>query len=197
MSSKEYMQHYRKQNRGKLRKYNMDYYIKNRKIQLEKRRKYDKNRNQQINQSSAKYRKSEKYKISRKKYLDNNNLKIKARQILNTAVKAGKIISPKTLKCYLCGNPSVEYDHHNGYEKEHWFDVIPICKNCHIKRTAEEVRLARIRDLKDVIDIDGIKFIKILKVKEAVINFNSTKGIWLEPAIQREAFVKLLKDLDE
>jgi phage FluMu protein Com len=56
-----------------------------------------------------------------------------ANHAINYAVKIGQCLSPINLKCQHCGKQAKEYHHPNGYEREHWFDVIPLCRSCHIK----------------------------------------------------------------
>jgi len=35
--------------------------------------------------------------------------------------------------CADCGKPAEQY-HHESYEKEHWLDVVPLCRDCHVLR---------------------------------------------------------------
>lgn len=56
-----------------------------------------------------------------------------ARAAVYRAVRAGKMPPVNSLTCQECGNPATGYHHHNGYDKEHWLDVIPLCTACHIK----------------------------------------------------------------
>lgn len=56
-----------------------------------------------------------------------------AGQAVYRAVRAGKMPHASTLPCKECGNPAREYHHHNGYAREHWLDVIPLCIPCHVK----------------------------------------------------------------
>lgn len=62
--------------------------------------------------------------------------KIRARKAVRQAVESGKIPSPKTVSCVDCGNSAKDYHHYNGYEKEHYLDVVPLCTSCHAKRHA-------------------------------------------------------------
>lgn len=55
---------------------------------------------------------------------------IKARQKIRWAVESGKMPSPKTLHCKICGESANVY-HHWSYLPEHWYDVIPLCNHCH------------------------------------------------------------------
>ncbi len=47
--------------------------------------------------------------------------------------KNGRLPSPDTLFCEICRRPAQEYHHHLGYNKEHWLDVVPLCRPCHLK----------------------------------------------------------------
>ena len=59
-------------------------------------------------------------------------LRHKARQVVNDAIRSGRLIRPDR-----CSNPECdikckpEAHHHNGYDEEHWLDVIFLCKDCH------------------------------------------------------------------
>lgn len=57
--------------------------------------------------------------------------KYKARSTVNNAILTGKLPCANTLTCTQCGNQASEYHHHNGYDSDHWLDVIPLCKACH------------------------------------------------------------------
>lgn len=82
------------------------------------------------------YRQSEKGRISRNKGA--NKFRIthptqrKAQTAVVNAVFKGVLPKANSLQC-ACGNPAKEYHHHKGYAKEHWLDVIPVCKKCHGK----------------------------------------------------------------
>lgn len=55
----------------------------------------------------------------------------KARIALTNAVRDGKLPRVGTQKCTHCPKQAQQYHHHNGYEPEHWLDVIPVCIKCH------------------------------------------------------------------
>jgi hypothetical protein len=55
----------------------------------------------------------------------------RARNSIAVAVYRGKMKPASDLFCVQCGNPAQEYHHHLGYEREHWHDVIPVCRECH------------------------------------------------------------------
>lgn len=57
---------------------------------------------------------------------------IAARAAVNNAVQSGKMIPAKDLICE-CGAQALEYHHHKGYAPEHHFDVVAVCKTCHIE----------------------------------------------------------------
>ena len=66
--------------------------------------------------------------------------KLLARHLVNAEVRGGHRPHPNTLACVDCGHVWFEgerrheYDHHNGYEPEHHFDVEPVCTVCHAAR---------------------------------------------------------------
>ena len=54
-----------------------------------------------------------------------------AKAKLGYAIIRGHVPRVSTLNCTHCDRPADEYHHHNGYDKEHWLDVIPLCCSCH------------------------------------------------------------------
>ena len=63
-----------------------------------------------------------------KKYRQNNSDKIKAKSCVKKALEKGTLIKKP---CEVCGNNNSEA-HHKSYDKEHWLDVIWLCKKHHI-----------------------------------------------------------------
>jgi hypothetical protein len=57
----------------------------------------------------------------------------RARAAVNQAVRRGKLPRVKTLQCVECGGQAEEYHHHISHKREHYLDVIPLCKTCHLK----------------------------------------------------------------
>lgn len=58
----------------------------------------------------------------------------KARQAVQGAVRHSRMVRSSTLICTECNENQAElYHHYLGYEKEHWFDVEPLCRKCHGK----------------------------------------------------------------
>lgn len=67
----------------------------------------------------------------KKQWHRDHPLEARAHSAVTAAIRLGKLIRPKT--CAKCGKPcKPEGHHHNGYAKEHWFDVIWLCKGCHL-----------------------------------------------------------------
>lgn len=59
---------------------------------------------------------------------------VRARVAVGTAVRRGKLPPVSTMVCVVCDEAQAEqWHHHNGYEKEHWLDVVPVCRECHGK----------------------------------------------------------------
>lgn len=75
--------------------------------------------------SSDTFRKKVRAKIS----ADPN--RFKARWAVNNAVRDSRLSPPSDFACVECGGDAKQYHHHNGYDKEHWLDVVPICRKCH------------------------------------------------------------------
>jgi hypothetical protein len=68
---------------------------------------------------------------SKRAYFWKHQDKIAARYLVRVAVNLGIIDPVLTRKCVDCGGQSTEYDHHMGYDREHWLVVEPVCKSCH------------------------------------------------------------------
>lgn len=67
-----------------------------------------------------------------KEYRDDPENKVKnlARQMLNYHVNSGRI---ERMPCAVCGHPKTEGHHHNGYDREHWLDVVWLCMVHHVQ----------------------------------------------------------------
>lgn len=69
--------------------------------------------------------------------------KLQARQRINVLVRTGKLLHPRELPCFDCGHIWIagqrrhEYDHYNGYDAEHHYDVQAVCTICHSRRANE------------------------------------------------------------
>lgn len=89
--------------------------------------------------TKKRYRQSRRGKILRKiarkscdkKYVIAHPKQIKAIYKVYCAITSGKMPRPDTLQCISCPAQAQHYHHSKGYEPEHWFDVIPVCRNCH------------------------------------------------------------------
>ena len=77
------------------------------------------------------WRQTEKGKAYYKSYYERCKYKNRARGRVFDAVRSGRMPPAKELLCTHCGQPALEYHHHNGYDDKHSFDVIPLCKACH------------------------------------------------------------------
>lgn len=57
-----------------------------------------------------------------------------AHQAVKRAIETGKLPPIDSVICADCGEAKAEeYHHTNGYEKEHWLNVTPLCLSCHGK----------------------------------------------------------------
>lgn len=83
------------------------------------------------------YRQTAKGKVVRqailKRFFARNPNQLKAGRAVKSAIRANTLPRPDTLLCHYCPKPAQEYHHWHGYEPEHWLDVIPVCKPCHVK----------------------------------------------------------------
>jgi hypothetical protein len=62
------------------------------------------------------------------RYSAKNKEAIKARVAVREAIKKGEI---ERLPCQKCGESKVQAHHHNGYNREHWLDIIWLCQEHH------------------------------------------------------------------
>lgn len=58
-------------------------------------------------------------------------LQVQAQQAVRNDLRNGKLRRPDSLKCSCCGIMAQEYHHPNGYNPDHWLDVVPVCCVCH------------------------------------------------------------------
>ena len=56
----------------------------------------------------------------------------RARMTVSLAVKRGTLPRTRDCICTLCGKQAQQYHHYMGYAPDHWLDVIPLCRQCHI-----------------------------------------------------------------
>lgn len=101
------------------------------------------------NQACARYFKTKKGKVARKRYLHSKKGKayrkkgkarytekhpneIKARLAISHEIESGRMESATAHYCEHCGEQATHYHHHRGYEPEHWLDVVALCRKCDI-----------------------------------------------------------------
>jgi len=58
-------------------------------------------------------------------------LKAHAHAMVYQALKRGKLVRPPHCQHPGCDTPTVEGHHHRGYEREHWLDVVWLCRRHH------------------------------------------------------------------
>ena len=62
----------------------------------------------------------------------------KARQAVSNLIRAGKLPRADDVPCADCGHIGAsqkhDWDHHLGYQPEHYTDVESVCRICHVKR---------------------------------------------------------------
>ena len=81
--------------------------------------------------TQEKYQKSPKGRLQQKRLREKNPEKIKAREVVNTAINQCKLPRPDSFKCYNCEEQAREYHHTINYEPKNWVKVIPVCSKCH------------------------------------------------------------------
>ncbi len=72
--------------------------------------------------------KTEEYKAARMIHRRTN--KSKSRKRVQDLVQRKKLQPVSTSECVYCGEQAAYWHHWAGYEKEHWEDVIPLCRRC-------------------------------------------------------------------
>lgn len=65
---------------------------------------------------------------------DDQRTKRAARWRVHELVRQGKLPQIKTCLCVDCGQPAQAYDHWQGYAREHWEHVQPVCHSCNEQR---------------------------------------------------------------
>lgn len=82
--------------------------------------------------------KTDDHKLLMKEYRSENKDKILAQNRLNYRIRSGTIIRPTI--CELCNraNNNIDAHHHNGYDEAHWYDVMWLCRRCHIEQHKKE-----------------------------------------------------------
>lgn len=80
----------------------------------------------------SRYNKSKKGKKRDNKYNQQHPERRKAKAAVDKAIRTLKLPKPNSLVCCYCTKSAELYHHHKGYEPEHWLDVIPVCRKCHI-----------------------------------------------------------------
>ena len=95
----------------------------------EKRREIGRRARQKHPDQAKKWRKAnpDKVKNNQQKFPE----RVKARYAVRGAIRNKTLQHANTLKCCRCPNPAKEYHHYRGYSKEHWLDVVPVCRACH------------------------------------------------------------------
>ncbi len=132
--------------KNRSRKDGLDYHCKTcakttttkfRKSKSGKRYRWHYNRSEANKTSQRKYRQSKKGKKFRSQYVKEWRLQHlaqrKANIAITTAINADKIPRISTQKCAFpnCSEQAQQYHHYLGYESEHWFDILPLCRHHH------------------------------------------------------------------
>ncbi len=85
-----------------------------------------------------KYQKTDKGKVTQraraKHFSDRHPNYVKARNAVKIIIRNGQLPRPDTLRCHYCPTQAKQYHHYQGYEPEHWLDVVPVCMKCHTNR---------------------------------------------------------------
>ena len=94
------------------------------------------NRSPQGKAKFRRYEESVKGRINRRAAASRHRIRYPWQQracwAVKDAIRTGKLVHPQKCKCSVCGKRARDYHHPHGYSKDHWLDVIPLCRQCHI-----------------------------------------------------------------
>jgi|TARA_Y100000310_G_C20582444_1_gene763689 hypothetical protein len=139
--SKEYLVGYRERNREKLSAQNIAYKNKNKDRLREQNKIYAEKNKKAIKERLRRWGKTARGKETqakhRAKYLAKYPEKAKARELVCTALKYGRLTRPSS--CSECGEECKPEAHHHSYKVEDALDVTWLCRSCHV---AEHKRLS-------------------------------------------------------
>jgi hypothetical protein len=69
-------------------------------------------------------------RAQRERHKNKHPDRYRANKNLNSRIRRGTFPHVSTQVCRVCGVQAQEY-HHWSYAPEHWFDVVPMCNDCH------------------------------------------------------------------
>lgn len=120
---------YKRRNKDRIKKYAHEYNIKNRaRLAIKYKKWVNDNRDKILRYNKECYKRNPEKHIQKVlKYQALNPEKIKAHQVLRTAVKQGMVIKPE--HCSNCNKPGKIEGHHDDYSKP--LDVDWLCTRCH------------------------------------------------------------------
>lgn len=92
---------------------------------------YDKDPHKKLTKNET-YRQKNWDKIREKTYAYRKTVpvKVRANQAVNNAIAAGKLTK---LPCFTCNRTRADFHHTHGYDKEHWFTGIWLCRKHHLE----------------------------------------------------------------
>ena len=83
-------------------------------------------------EAAARYNQSSKRAVIAARYAHNHRQECSAHWAIGCYVRSGRMPRASQCICSMCGNQADHYHHHNGYDKDHVLDVIPLCHSCHV-----------------------------------------------------------------
>jgi len=85
---------------------------------------------------------TEKWRVTNRRsvqvWQNRNPIKKKAAHTVHYAVTKGDLPNAASCACVDCSAQAEEY-HHESYKPEHWLDVVPLCRRCHMIRHGRDV----------------------------------------------------------
>ena len=71
-----------------------------------------------------------------KRHRNQHPERTKANSAVKTALRRGELAPASACECADCRTTPAQELHHDSYEREHWLDVVPLCRSCHRIRHA-------------------------------------------------------------
>lgn len=116
------------------KRYSKTYYHRNRAKIIEQTQEYHKTpKGKEVARLAyAKWQASEHGRHWRKAWCKSHPDIVRAAWALKCAIRTGKIA--RSMYCQSCNSPCrTDAHHHKGYAKEHWLDIIWLCRRCHAR----------------------------------------------------------------
>lgn len=136
----DYMREWRENNRARRLEYMREWHAENREHESQyarERYQTDEEHRQRVLGWQREWRannleSARQYERERGQKADWTTAQVRARTVVNRTVRRGLLPPAWSMVCDACDEAqAAHWHHHNGYDKEHRLDVIPLCLDCH------------------------------------------------------------------